>query len=288
MTLNKLCGAFILAASAISLQVQAASVWKVSNDKHTVYVGGTIHILSPEDYPLPSEYDVAYDAADKVVFETDMVAVNSIEFQQKMMAQMVYADGTTLDKVLNADTYAKLKQHMAERNVPIEAMETLKPSLIAVTLSIMELQALGFTSEGVDQFYANKSQADGKPQAWFETPDEQISFLVNLGKDDESGMIDYAIRDIKKLPETINDLRDSWRSGDMQAMADVSIDDFKADYPQIYQDLLVDRNNNWFPKIEAMLNDEPVEFILVGGLHLAGPDSVLAKLAAKGYKIEQL
>ena len=177
---------------------------------------------------------------------------------------------------------------MEQRNVPIAAMATLKPSLIAITLSIMELQALGFTSEGVDQFYANKSQADGKPQSWFETPDEQIDFIVNLGKEDESGMIDYAIKDIKKLPETINALRDSWRKGDMQAMADVSIDDFKADYPQIYQDLLVDRNNNWLPKIEVMLQDQPTEFILVGGLHLAGPDSVLTKLAAKGYKIEKL
>jgi len=83
-------------------------------------------------------------------------------------------------------------------------------------------------------------------------------------------------------------MRDSWREGDMQAMADVSIDDFKADYPQIYQDLLVERNNNWLPKIEGMLHDQAVELILVGGLHLAGPDSVLAKLAAKGYKIEKL
>lgn len=286
MTLTKLCSAVLLTAATFSLQ--AASVWKVSSDKHTLYVGGTIHILSPQDYPLPNEYDVAYEAADTVVFETDMQAVNSIDFQQKMMAQLVYSDGTTLDKVLKPATYATLKQHMADRNVPIEAMAQLKPSLIAVTLSMMELQALGFTSEGVDQFYANKSKVDGKPQAWFETPEEQITFLVNLGKEDESGMIDYAIRDIKKLPETISALRASWRSGDMQAMADVSIDDFKADYPQIYQDLLVNRNNNWLPKIDAMLHDQGVEFILVGGLHLAGPDSVLAKLAAKGYKIEKL
>jgi uncharacterized protein len=286
MTLNKL-GTFIFFAIA-SFYVHSASVWKVSSEKNTLYIGGTIHILSPQDYPLPVEYDTAYQAADKVAFETDIEAVNSIDFQQKMMAQLVYSDGTTLDKVLNADTYAALKQHLAQRNVPIEAMATLKPSLIAITLSVMELQALGFTSEGVDQHYANLAQADNKPQAWFETPEEQIAFIVNLGQEDESGMIDYAIRDVKKLPETINALRTSWRQGDMQTMADVSIDEFKADYPQIYRDLLVDRNNKWMPKIETMLNDPEVEFILVGAMHLAGPDSVLAKLAAKGYKIEKL
>jgi uncharacterized protein YbaP (TraB family) len=74
----------------------------------------------------------------------------------------------------------------------------------------------------------------------------------------------------------------------MQGMADAGITPFKADYPDIYQDLLVTRNNNWFPQIVSMLNDQPIEFILVGALHLAGPDSVLAQLKAKGYKVEKL
>jgi len=81
MTFKKLCSLLLLTTATLS--VQAASVWKVSSDKHTLYIGGTIHILSPEDYPLPREYDIAYKAADKVVFETDMIAANSLEFQQK-------------------------------------------------------------------------------------------------------------------------------------------------------------------------------------------------------------
>ncbi|MFQ3190047.1 MAG: hypothetical protein ACI936_001177 [Paraglaciecola sp.] len=56
----------------------------------------------------------------------------------------------------------------------------------------------------------------------------------------------------------------------------------------MYQDLLVTRNINWLPKIVNMLSDQPIEFVLVGALHLAGPDSVLAKLKAKGYKIKKL
>jgi hypothetical protein len=37
-----------------------------------------------------------------------------------------------------------------------------------------------------------------------------------------------------------------------------------------------------------MLNDKEVEFILVGAMHLAGPDSVLNKLTEQGYKVEKL
>lgn len=286
MNLLKRCGLILL--TTLTLPTQAASVWKVSSTDHTLYIGGTIHVLSPEDYPLPGEYEQAFAAADKLVFETDIAAVNSIDFQQKMMAQMVYSDGTTVDQVLRPATYAALKQHLAERNVPVEAMAQLKPSLIALTLSVMELQAMGFTSEGVDQYYANKAREAGKPQGWFETPDEQLAFLVALGQDDESSMIDYAIKDVAQMPDLIDTLRSSWLKGDMQAMADATIADFKANYPQMYQDLLVSRNQLWLPKIVAMLKDQPVEFILVGAMHLAGPDSVLNSLTKLGYKIEKL
>jgi hypothetical protein len=37
-----------------------------------------------------------------------------------------------------------------------------------------------------------------------------------------------------------------------------------------------------------MLDFQPTEFILVGALHLSGPNSVSAKLKAKGYKIEKI
>lgn len=272
----------------LTLSSQAASVWKVSNKDHSLYIGGTIHILTPDDYPLAKEYDVAYQAADKLVFETDMEAISSPEFGQKMMGKMMYSDGTTLDEVLKPDTYQSLVMHLSARQIPVQAFASHKPSLVAITLTFVELQAMGYTSEGVDQFYSNKAVKEGKGQTWLETPDEQLAFIANMGSDDPNAMIDYTLKDIKKMPEMFGQLHSTWFKGDMQGMAEVGIVPFKADYPAIYQDILVTRNNNWHPKIVEMLNDQPVEFVLVGALHLAGPDSVLAKLKAQGYKIEKL
>jgi uncharacterized protein YbaP (TraB family) len=286
MTLIKV---LILSTSLLlSLSLQAAAVWKVSNDQHSLYIGGTIHVLTPEDYPLAKEYDLAYQAADKVIFETDMEAVSSPEFGQKMMDQMMYSDGTTINKVLQPDTYKSLAIHLSSRQIPMQAFASHKPSLLAISLTFIELQAMGYTSEGVDMFFANMAKDQEKEQGWLETPDEQLAFMANLGGDDPNTMIEYTLKDIKKMPEMFAKLHSTWLAGDMQGMADVGITPFKADYPDIYQDLLVTRNNNWLPKIISMLNDQPIEFILVGALHLAGPDSVLAKLKAKGYEIEKL
>ncbi|WP_299078298.1 TraB/GumN family protein [uncultured Paraglaciecola sp.] len=281
--------ALFLGSSLIfSVSLQAASVWKISNKEHSLYIGGTIHVLTPDDYPLPNEYDIAYQAADKVMFETDMEAASSSEFAQKMMSQMMYNDGTTINTVLDPETYKALAIHLSSRQIPMQAFASHKPNFIAISLTFVELQAMGYTSEGVDMFFSKMAKAQQKEQGWLETPDEQLAFLAKMGGDDPNEIIKYTLKDIAKMPEIFTQLHSTWLTGDMQGMAEVGITPFKDEYPEIYQDMLVTRNNNWLPKIEAMLNDQVTEFILVGALHLSGEDSVLAKLKAKGYIIEKL
>jgi hypothetical protein len=55
--------------------------------------------------------------------------------------------------------------------------------------------------------------------------------------------------------------------------------------PDIYEALLVERNKAWLMKIEAMLQTPELEYVLVGALHLAGPDSLLSMLRQRGYSV---
>ena len=197
--LQSLCMPIISCISIlICASSHAASVWKVSSANHSLYIGGTIHILTPEDYPLPKEYDKAFSLASKIVFETNIQAINSGEFQQQMMAQMMYSDGTTLDKVIDPKTYAALDKYLQQRDIPLSNFSQMKPSMLALTLSMIELRKIGFTSIGVDQYYANLATKNGKSQTWLESPDAQLAFLVKLGEGDESALIEYTLRDIKK------------------------------------------------------------------------------------------
>jgi uncharacterized protein YbaP (TraB family) len=59
------------------------------------------------------------------------------------------------------------------------------------------------------------------------------------------------------------------------------------EFPTLNQSLLVNRNNAWIPKIKAMLITPERELILVGALHLAGEEGVLAQLKKQGYVVEK-
>ena len=57
--------------------------------------------------------------------------------------------------------------------------------------------------------------------------------------------------------------------------------------PSSTQRLLVERNGNWVESVETCVKQRTACFVVVGAAHLVGPDSLVALLQKKGYKVEQ-
>jgi len=261
-------------------------VWKVSKGDDYLYIGGTIHLLGYQDYPLPAEFEKIYNKSKMLVLETEISKAQELEFQEKMQAIMTYTDGSKLIDHLKPATYKALEEYLKSTGIPVETFEDLKPSMLSMTLTIMELRKLGITGAGVDAFYNQKAVDDHKIIGKLETLDQQLKFIEKLGADDPDEFMLYTLREMKNLASTFNNMKQAWRNGNMEKLAEIGITPLK-EFPGTYQMILVDRNNAWVPQIEAMLKTKDIEMILVGALHLAGKDSVLNQLKALGYKIEQ-
>lgn len=277
-----------LAVLLLSCQSQAASVWQVTKGDHTLYLGGTLHILSPNDYPLPAAYDKAYQQADTLVFETDMQTVSSPEFGQKMLQQNSYEAPHTIANDLSAETYQLLTSYMNARSLPVDTLIHLKPAMLGLTLTMIEFQREGLTSQGVDAYFFSKAIEEGKTIDWFETPDEQLAFISAMAQGQENAFIRYTLEDIQELSSALEPMKQQWRKGDMEALHETAMGDVAQQYPEVYDDLLVNRNKNWIPKIEAMMATDEIELVLVGTLHMPGKEGVLALLEEKGYTLTQL
>ena len=278
---------FIILLFVSTLSVAQTSLWKISRgDKH-LYLGGTIHMLSQSDYPLPQAFDKAYELSAAVVFETDIAGSASPEFQQHMMRKLTYQDGRTLKTVLRPATYQALSEHSAKTGLPLANLQTFRPGMLAITLTLMELQRLGMGGAGVDQFYSSKARIDGKSIKQFESLDEQLGFLINMGQGQEDELIMQTLDDIKQLASKMNEIKSAWRSGNSQQLAEITQKDLKDRFPGVFNSLIVERNNNWMPKLEAMLATAEVELVLVGVAHLVGDAGMIRQLREKGYKIEQ-
>lgn len=285
--LRQLLPALLLLFTALNAWA-AGPVWKVSKGQNVLYLGGTIHLLSRADYPLPPVFDRAYGRAAELVLETDLDRINSPEFQKLIAQQMLLPGERTLRDVLKPATLRKVEAFVAARGLPFDKLQRFKPSMLDLVLTVGEFRRLGLTAPGVDQFYLQRARTDHKHLGKLESAEVQLALMTGLGEGHEDAMVDYSLGELKRLPKMIETLKTAWRKGDIDAMAEVALAPWQQDFPQIYREMLVRRNRNWLPRIEALLQSPQVELVLVGALHLAGPDGLLRQLAAHGYRVEQL
>ena len=274
--------------SLFSLGSYAASVFKVTNGENVTYIGGTLHILSEDDYPLPPEYSQAFEQSDTLVFETDLEELESPEFSKAMMASLTYNNGRTLADDLSPETFEKLSTHLQSRGLSISRFISFKPSLMSITLSMIELQMMGLTEEGVDKYLFNQAQAANKPIKWLETPQQQLSFIAHMGNGNEDEFIQYTLDDIKTLHDALPALKESWKTGDLAGLYNESLSDFAVQYPDVFDALLTTRNQNWMDFLINSLSTSETEFILVGALHLPGDTGILHLLEQQGYSVKKL
>ena len=288
MSIRKIVFAMSFIVLIFSFTAHASSpVWKVSKGNNHLYLGGTIHLLGKADYPLPSAFDKAYENSSRLVFETDIQKFNTPEYQKIFMGKLTYSGQRTIKDVVNTKTINALEKYLASRGIPLTQIIKFKPGMLVMMLTVIELQRLNIAGMGVDEFYINKGLKDDKKFSYLEEVEEQLSFLVDMGKDNPDELIVYTLRDMEKLPEQMALMKNAWRKGDNFALKEVALTPWEKDFSELYNTLLVQRNNKWIPKIERMLITKEVEFVLFGALHMVGDDGVLAQLKARGYTIQR-
>jgi uncharacterized protein YbaP (TraB family) len=285
VTMKKLSVFVVLLFLGFAIFAQSA-VWELSRNGKTLYLGGSVHILREEDFPLPREFDAALDRAGILILEADVERVSDPEFMQGLLFRMFLTD-TTLDKLLSPQVFEELANYCAGLGIPISQIIMLKPMVIASMISIMQMQKLKFVEKGVDFVYLEQARAVGKKLGFLESVEFQLDLFFDMGTGYEDELIHYTVTDSDESERELLRLIDEWKRGVPDYM-DKNLADMKEASPHVYRDMVLDRNNAWIPQIEAYLETEEIEFILVGYAHLFGPDGLLPKLRDAGVTVKQL
>lgn len=288
LTLSRVIGPLSVLVMLSAGAFADTSVWVATKGDDKVYLGGTIHLLRSSDYPLPEEFEQAYQDSDRLFFETNISEMTSLSVQTSMLQQLTYTDGRTLKTVLSEEAYQALNEYLTNVGLPIMMLESMKPGLIISTIQVLEFQKLGFTPQGVDMYFNSRAMGDAKPVGQLETVQEQIQFLADMGVGYESEFILMSLEDLEEVATSMDALVTAWRDGDMDELDEVFVTDMREQSEPLYNALLLDRNRNWLPLIEQMFNEEGNEFVLVGAAHLVGEGGLVEMLSARGYELRQL
>ncbi|WP_141697115.1 TraB/GumN family protein, partial [Xanthomonas translucens] len=129
----------------------------------------------------------------------------------------------------------------------------------------------------------------GKTAEGLETAQAQIAMLDGMQPVEQKQMLIEALDDAEQGAAQTQRLYVAWRRGDERLLWQDMGMEMKRDYPRLYQRINVDRNQAWVPRLEQRLRDGQGDtLVVVGALHLLGPDGVVEALRARGYKVERI
>lgn len=262
-------------------------LWKVSGKQSVIYLVGSIHLLTKDYYPLGPSLDTAFKDSDLLVEEADLGELEAPASQIKLLTRGMLPGGQSLDNVVSPSTYALVAKRVADLGMPIEPLKRFKPWMLAMTLVEFEWQKAGFdASLGLDKHFHDRAKVEGKMVQGLETVDYQISLFDAMTMEQQGRMLAESLKDGDSERANVFKLTDAWKAGDVATVEAVVLSDVMDD-PDLYQRLLVDRNRNWMPRLDAFLTRTGHTFVVVGAAHLVGPDGLVAMLKAKGYKVDQ-
>lgn len=267
----------------------APVLWRLSDADTEIHIFGTVHLLRPDLEWRTEAFEAALTDADKIVFEVDM---NSETAQRLIMtdflARGMFQDGRTLRDVLSDDDEAVVSAAFDSVGVPMDAMNTFEPWMASVNLGVLKLVADGYDPEaGVESVIEAEAIAAGKSFGFLETISQQADAFDLLDEDEQISMLYESALMLDESPQMLDLLVSEWADGDIAGIAAlVASPDGVGFSGPVYDSLLVNRNRNWVPQIEAMLDEPGSILIAVGAGHLAGPDSVITMLRDKGYEVE--
>ena len=278
----------LMATALVNNTIAKSCLWKVTSETRTLYLQGSIHVLTADSYPLAPAIERAYIESDTLVLEANISEMGKPEIQQRIMKKAALPKSTTLQDILAPATYQQLETISSEVGVPIVLLEKLKPWVAATTLTLMKLKQMGFDPQyGLDKYFNDKAILDAKPVIGLESIEFQIELFDSLAQSNPDDFISHTLADLAMSESEMKKLETAWRTGDIKTIGELASKGFK-DFPELHKKFVTDRNHNWMSRFSEFLNESKIYMVVVGAGHLSGTSGLLELFRKEGYTLEQL
>src|SRR5919106_2628752 len=101
-------------------------LWKVeAPNGNTAYLVGSIHVLTPDAYPLPAPIDKAFAESKTLVEEVDLDEMSDPMQMMAALSKAMLTGGQTLDQLISKETYAEVAKRAEAYGMPMMALQRM-------------------------------------------------------------------------------------------------------------------------------------------------------------------
>jgi hypothetical protein len=278
---------------ATGTQAHKLFMWKATGDdgKSVVYLVGSIHLVKPDFYPLPSDVEKALRDSQVLVLEIDETKQDQAKLNEMTMTRGMYPQGDRVENHISKQTSEQLTAYATSMGRSQTSLSRMKPWLLSLTIPLLELQKRGFAPQiGIDKHFLTEAQSYGKAVDELESGQFQFELLSGFSDELADKLLLSALVDAQNTDRDVNAMIHAWKTGDDKEMEDVVTRD-EREHPElkpIMEELLYKRNIGMSDKIADYLRSGKRYFVVVGAGHLVGDRGIVKLLRDKGFKVQQV
>ncbi|GAB2544264.1 TraB/GumN family protein [Gracilibacillus alcaliphilus] len=265
-------------------------LWKVEHGDTEMYLQGTIHLGHDDFYPLDPAIEEAFESADVVLPEFNMLEVDISE--EELMDYVMFSDDTTLEEVLSEDTYEELGSIFESAGMDVETLNDFEPWYVEMMLLQIGMTMSNVNAQdAVDLYFLERAIEDDKEIIDLESPEQQFQMLTDYSMETQVQTLEKAVQGFDSYPAELDELAEDWLAGDIEAMRSMSEEYEEADINDEYWTEINDnRNIDMADTLDEILQDDSGQtyFVFVGTAHLTIDPSIVTELEDKGYQVEHI
>ena len=252
----------------------------------TVYLLGTIHMGRPDFYPLGTAAEAAYQAAEVLAVEADLLSQSAAD-AARYSAALMYGPGDECRRHLAPETYQLGLQRLGRSEGLLNRMRPAAWYSLAETAVFAEL---GCSQEwGVDSVLLHRAHDEGKPVEELEGGDAQIGILLSIPDEVMDGEICRLLSDPDQARADMENALRAWQAGDADALLAAALPSSDTPAYRLYTEAVYARRNALFAqRVTEYLAKGRTALVAVGAAHLLGQDGLAQRLADAGYRVERL
>ena len=272
-----------LVAAACRAAAEPA-LWVIKGSHATVYLFGTIHALAKDQSWHSAKIDAAIQQSQTLYLEVENF--QDVAAIQPLMMQFGFDADHPLSSKLTPDQFAKLNKAAAALPGGETLLEPMKPWLAGTMISLAPILQAGYDPEsGVEFAIKPEFTAANKAVKGFETTEQQIRLFADMS---DKAQLDFLVSELDDADSAIGEFKQllaAWYAGDVEKIDSLNNAELRDKHPDLFQILVVKRNQNFTEQIRNLLAGDGVSFVAVGAGHLVGKEGVPAMLEKQGYKV---
>ena len=256
---------------------QNSLLWKIEgNDlKQPSYLFGTVHMICKDNFEMKEKLISAIDKTEQAYLEIDMGNPN---FMSEMQANMM-GDKTISSQISKEDSIYINEQLTTKFGAGLAAFDQMKPMIV---MSLLMQGAFPCELTSFEEEIISKFKASNKTMGGLSTVKDQYAYLDRF-IDTKEMVTTIKMLHTDEFKSTMQTISDLYQKEDINGLDKVMIK-YSASNPDIYNILMVERNEKWIATIPSIIKDKST-LIAVGSAHLAGEKGLINLLKAKGYKV---